>query len=357
MSGTALHFGAGALGRGLVLTRLFKAGAELAVADTDIALIDHIRANKGYRLTIASPQESRDIFVPVARAYAIGRDDAALDAEIEGSVYVTTSVQIGNLHHVINRIQPVWSRSDGRRRHLIGCENKRHVGGFIEDLFDKAGGLPQGVVCPDCVVDRICAAAATDFVVETEPYSEWVAELATDAGLPGPDGTDDVDRLFFRKRYLVNGLADAASFLGLAKKRQFLHEAMADREIADELAPLLELYRQHLERVFGFSAQELMAYQRTCVARLSNPGISRRLDTVARDPWRKFGHEERFLEPIIAEAQAGRDVSAACATFMRLTQAVQPDDRQRFDKLTAIWRGTPAETMLAPALAGNSRGG
>ena len=351
MSVVALHFGAGALGRGLVLPRLKEAGAELAIVDTDAALVDHVLDAKGYNLTIAGPDGKKDVFVPVARAYAIGRDDVALAGEIAQTGYVTTSVQIANLHHVIDRIQPIWSRNTSRRRYLIGSENKRHVGAFIDSLFRQAGGAPDGVICPDCVVDRICAASPEGFVVETEPYTEWVAEVPAEAGLPGPDGTEDVDRLFFRKRYFVNALADSASILGLAKGRRFLHEAMSDTEILDQLAPLLELYRTHLERVFGFSAEELGAYQKTCIERLANPGISRSLDTVARDPWRKFGHEERFLEPILSEASADRDVEPALAAFARLARAVQPDGRQLAGRLTSIWQGTPAERFLPVVLA------
>ena len=126
----------------------------------------------------------------------------------------------------------------------------------------------------------------------------------------------------------------------------YLHEAIHDGEILRRLAPLLDLLRAHLSRAFGFGAEELLAYQRRSVERLGNVGISRRLDTVARDPWRKFGAEERFLEPILAEAAAGVDVAPAVAAFSEVVAAAEPDAAARRSRLEAIWLGTPAAAFL-----------
>ena len=351
MSRTMLHFGAGALGRGLVLPRIADADGTVSIADTDRALVDYIRERGHYRLVIAGDDGRREVDVPISNAYAIGRDDEALDAAIAYADIVTTSVQVGNLPRVVARLAGVWKDAAPRGRMVVGSENLRHVGRHLAELFAAHDGL-GGISTPDCVVDRISAALPQGFVAETEEYSEWVVEASPACGMPGPDFADDVDRLFFRKRYLVNSLADGASFMGLTRGKLYLHEAMRDEAILNQMAPLLDLLRAHLAREFGFDTDDLVAYEERSVKRLQNPGISRRLDTVARDPWRKFGPTERFLEPIIREAAAGGDVSEALKSLAAIIAAAEPDGAARRSQLDAIWTGGPAEQFAAQVAAG-----
>jgi mannitol-1-phosphate 5-dehydrogenase len=338
MTQTSLHFGAGALGRGLILPLLAAHQVPIAIADINAAVVDRILAEGGYPIAISDDGRRENVFVPVAQAFALGRDDAALDAFIADADFVTTSVQIGNLGSVVKLLTSVWQSSD-RRRTVIGCENLRKVGAEVRALFeaeDKA--LASRIFTPDCVIDRICSASPPELLIETERYTEWVIEAADDPGLRGPDVADDVDRLFFRKRYLVNTLADAASFIGLRKGHAYLHQAVTDPEILSQVAPLLALLRSHLIRVFGFGPGDIADYQALSVARLGNPSISRRIETVARDPWRKFGPTERFVEPIIAEFEAGVDVGDALAAMRAIIASVEPDPPMAAAQLSASWQ-------------------
>jgi mannitol-1-phosphate 5-dehydrogenase len=103
------------------------------------------------------------------------------------------------------------------------------------------------------------------------------------------------------------------------------------------VAPLLALLRVHLVRVFGFEAREVADYQALSVARLGNPSISRRIETVARDPWRKFGPTERFIEPILAEFEAGQDVTDALAAMRTIVASVEPDPATAASFLSSSW--------------------
>lgn len=339
-----LHFGAGALGRGLVLPRIVAAGGEVVVADTDPMLISRLRTAKGYTLEVVGTGDRRTEVVPVAAAHCIGVDDAALDAAIAAADTVTTSVQIGNLERVVARLAPVWQHAPARPRIFIGCENLRRVGDRAAALFAAAGGV-DGVQCPDCLVDRICATSVDGTTIETEDYSEWVID--GDAALPGPDTVPDVESLFFRKRYLVNTLADACAFVGRARGAAYLHEAVSDQAVRSIVAPLIDLLCDHLADTYGFAPEALAAYRDTSVARLSHPGISRRIETVARDPWRKLAPDERFLEPVLAVRAAGGDIDAALAALAAILRAVEPAPDLLSARLTRLWSGTAAEPLVA----------
>lgn len=353
MAQASVHFGAGALGRGLILPLLAESGVEICVADVDTAVVDNIRSEGGYPIAIYDRGRREDFFVPVSRAFALGRDDTALDDHLAETGFVTTSVQVGNLPSVVNRLARVW-RSSTPVRTVVGCENLRKVGAHIRELFEKADSdVAARIASPDCVVDRICSASPPDLLIETERYTEWVVEAPTKAALRGPSIADDVDRLFFRKRYLVNTLADAVSFIGARKGYAFLHQAVTDTSIIEQVSPLLSLLRQHLVRAFGFGEEEVAEYQRLSIERLSNPSISRRIETVARDPWRKFGPSERFMEPMLSEQEAGADLSAAVRSMRDIMSSVEPDNAVLVASLASSWGDERSSELFARLTAKN----
>jgi mannitol-1-phosphate 5-dehydrogenase len=351
---TSLHFGAGALGRGLILPLLAARRVPISIADVNEQVVAKIRAEGGYPIAIFDRGERNEVFIPVSQAFTLGRDDEALDTFLAEADFLTTSVQVGNLGSVVRRLAKVWQSSD-RQRVVIGCENLRKVGQHVRSLLAAEDAELAGrIFTPDCVVDRICSAAPPELLIETERYTEWVVEAPEDPGFLGPDAASDVDRLFFRKRYLVNTLADAVSFIGLRKGHAYLHQAVTDREILDQIAPLLALLRAHLTRVFGFGAKEIADYEALSILRLGNPSISRRLETVARDPWRKFGPTERFMEPIIAEHDVGVDVSDALSAMRLIVASAEPDQTTASARLSKSW-GSMTDHMLFSTLAGGGK--
>jgi mannitol-1-phosphate 5-dehydrogenase len=321
------------------------------VVDTDEALVARLRREGGYTLSVVGPEGRHPVFVPILLAYQIGDDNAELDTAISNATTVTTSVQVGNLGRVVTRLASVWRQAPEQSRTVIGCENLHQVGNHIAHLFDEAGRVPH-LACPNCLVDRICATNADGTAIETEDYSEWVIDGA--AVVPGPDRVSDVERLFFRKRYLVNTVADACAFVGRIQGAPYLHEAVSDPVVRDTVAPLIDLLCEHLTHTYGFDPSSLEAYLDTSFARLSNPGISRRIDTVARDPWRKFAFNERFLEPVLAVRAEGGDCEAALDVLAKILQAIEPDPEALAMHLADIWSGTSA-SALTVRLSGTTR--
>ncbi len=328
------------------MPRLSASRTQIFVADINTAVVDAIRRDGGYQVSILEPDQSRSQEVEIAAAYAIGRDDRELDNVIREIDTITTSVQVPNLPPLLKRLEAAWSSAPSKPRRVVGCENLHHIGHHISGLMK--GNAATHVRAPNCVVDRICATLSDGIAVEAESYTEWVIEGER---VNGADFADDVDRLFFRKRYLVNSVADSAAFLGLQRGYTYLHEAIGDAAILEELGPLIALLMVHLERAFGFSAAELDAYRRLSVRRLGNPLISRRLETVARDPWRKFGPAERFMEPILAEAASEQDIGHALFVVARLIRSVESDPQLASQRLAAIWKNTAAESALPQLLS------
>ena len=357
----AVHFGAGALGRGLVVPRLVDSGWTVTLVDASEPLVDGLRQAGRYALTVldGAHVERRDI--EVAAALALGRDEDGIAAALAEAELVTTSVRKENLPSALKVIASAWQRL-GRADTVtvLGCENVEHVDRLIRDGLVAAGleatALPR---IPATLVDRICAALPLPSLeIRTEPYAELAVErLGDGVTLPGPSVEADIDAAFDRKRYLVNSVADGSAFLGLPRGHAWLAEAAADAAIAELMRPLIEALVEHLEFVHGFSREALDDYLAVSRRRLANPAIPRRLDTVARDILRKLGPTERFMAPLIELAGRGRPIDAAARTVARIAEAglaaEQPSlgKAEIANKVRGLATGEPAVAAAYAAVA------
>jgi len=328
--GFAVHFGAGALGRGLVVPRLAAAGWAVALVDPDRALVAALTEAGGYPLAVTDGTHRAVSDVPVAAALAPG--DPALAELAAAARLVTTAVRRENLGRVAAALVSAWNAGGMPETvAVVGCENVERVDEVLAAAFEEAGITPAQrarLVLPRTVVDRICAADwPSGLLVTTEPFNELAA--AEPAALPGIDAVADIDARFARKRYLVNTFADASAVLGAARGHRTLAEAVSDAGIARQIAPLLAALRLHLELAHGFAGDALEAYLDQSRRRLANAAIPRRLETVSRDFGRKLGPTERFAEPLIDLESRGRLDDRAVAVIAALVRAAVPAPAMR----------------------------
>ena len=319
--GNAVHFGAGALGRGLVIPRLFAAGWGVSLVDADAALVSKLAEFRGYPLTIASHTASDTMTVPVDGAY-LPSDSKGLGA-IAAASLITTAVRRENLGRVAATLVSAWKINGMPEKvAVVACENVEHVDVVVADAFAAAGLPPElnaRLVIPRTVVDRICAARWPETLeVVTESFNELA--IGRDRPIAGIDQVADIDAAFARKRYLVNSFADASAILGSARGHATLSAAVSDPQVQRRLTPLLDALIDHLVAAFGFRRDDLDSYLATSRMRLANGAIPRRIDTVARDFWRKLSPTERFGEPLIAlqaRGALGDDVVGVMAGIVR----------------------------------------
>lgn len=333
LTSPTVHIGAGSLGRGLVVPVLVANGAEVMVVDADAALVARLAAEGGYDLRIGERRER----IHVAGALHVG--DPALPALLQRTRLVTTSVKQPNLPRVAALLGRCWGATPDIPRVVVGCENVEHVGREIAALL-AAAGVSGGIVAPDCVVDRVCAARWPDgLAVETEDYLEWSIEGAALFGIRLAEAVPDVTPRFTRKRYLVNTYADAMAFLGERQGYVMLHEAAGDEALMQRIEPLMAALRHLLQVRDGFGMDGLLAYQRTARARLGNTTIDRRLTTVARDLMRKMTPGERFMEPVADLIARGEDARAAIDVVAAILDDPARDRVATLAALRTAWAG------------------
>lgn len=329
-----VHFGGGSLGLGLVVATLAEAGARVTVADADADLVAALQARGGYALDLHDGDSVTTRFVPIAGALEVGLGPDALRGALAAADLVTTSVRVPNLAAVAALLDATLAGTGDETAwpRVVACENLAGSSGVLAAAVPGVRGWPARRVATtflDAEVDRICQTAWPErLAVATEPYREWAVADPEGAlaAVPGVTRVVDLAPYFDRKRAFVNAVADAYAFLGMARGMTHLHEAAADERLRGAIAPLREDLVRYVARWPQFDAALLRAYADVAVGRLANPGIRRRIDTVARDLERKLAPGERFVEPALGLVRAGH----AAAGIARVITAL-------LDTAPALW--------------------
>ncbi len=337
----AVHFGAGALGRGLVVPLLASAGYQLTLVDADVRLVAALRRDGGYPLLEVSEADAAPHrhFVPIHAARSLDASSEVREA-VDQADLVTTAVRVENLPSVAP-----WIRAGSAPRDapvtVIACENAHRA----SRLLATHVGPSEGTVFLDAVVDRICQSdwpAST--LVRAEQYTEWSVEASDDHVLPTSAGRIEAfDAYFDRKRYLVNTTADALAFLGSRAGHRYLHEAASDGDLLAFCRPALAELRSLLHTEYAWPEADLVAYHERALKRLARPEIARDICTVARDGGRKLDVEERFTAPALALLEAG----IAPVGMARMIGAISRSLGMSSNTLRERWAAHPRGDELA----------
>ncbi len=245
-----VHFGAGALGRGLVIPILAESGKKVIVADTDAAVIERLKQEQGYAF-VESDAAGGKKTIAIREAVNTRTEPEKLIRFLRETDTVTTSVRRENLQYIAPLIRQAWKSEDCTNKKVICCENVEDVGAYFKGLLlDSAEEEKHNLArisVPDTVVDRICAAGA-DLSVTSETFYELSVDrdVLKDTGIRLIDSVDNIKGSFFRKRYLLNSYADGIAFLGRKAGLTYLYEAAASEELNRVIGPLIEEYSRLL---------------------------------------------------------------------------------------------------------------
>lgn len=361
---TVVHFGGGALGRGLVIPLLVDSGYDVVLVDTNTALIEALGRHCSYPLDLTDAQpDSRLRTIPL-KAVINGQDTEKVAEWLHKTDIVTTSVLRNNLVHIARTISGIWGTDDCTGKMVLCCENVENVGAYFRSLLldnaePEAYGNLEQLRVPDVVVDRICTAHFPDTIqVSSELFYECAvdAEVLADTGIELIKSIANITGAFYKKRFLMNTYADAVSFLALPKGKSYLYEATVDEAINRDVAAYIALLKRLLIVEYGYSPEEVDQWADCYRSRLSNCEIPRSLETVARNFWQKITLEERFIAPVIQLMRLKENTDAAIPFLVKLIQAgvlsadaeIKTDEVGR--RLQSLWENDPDGTVLWQAV-------
>jgi mannitol-1-phosphate 5-dehydrogenase len=367
MTGVAVHFGAGNIGRGFVGLILHRAGYQVVFADVVDELIDALNGTPSYlvkEVGLDSSEERVDGY----RAINSRQDEPAIVDEIASADIVTTAVGPTVLKFVAPLLaQGLRQRPDGAPRlAVMACENAINatdaLAGHIRSAVPDAEwpALAAKAVFANTAVDRIVPAqsseAGLDVTVET--YFEWAVERAPFGGqepsIPDATWVDDLAPYIERKLFTVNTGHATTAYHGFARGIRKLSDALADDVVRAAVEGVLGETRRLLVAKHEFSDEAQQAYVDKILQRFANPFLPDTVDRVGRQPLRKLSRTERLIGPAAELAERGVRPEHLLATVEAATRFDVPDDPESVE-LQKLLRTLPAAeateriTGLTPA--------
>jgi len=376
MSGTAVHFGAGNIGRGFVGLILHRAGYEVVFADVVDELIDGLKRTPSYRVKEVG-LESREEVVDNYRAVNSRRDEPAVVDEIASADIVTTAVG----PTVLKFIAPVIAAGLRQRPGgaapvaVMACENAVNatdvLAGHIREQVPDAEwpAVTARTVFANTAVDRIVPAQSgqdgLDVTVET--YFEWAIERPPFGGqepsIPDATWVDNLAPYIERKLFTVNTGHATTAYHGFARGISKLSDALADDAVRTAVEGVLAETKQLLVAKHGFPAQAQQAYVDKILQRFANPYLPDTVDRVGRQPLRKLSRSERLIGPAAELAERGIRPQYLLATVDAALSFDVPQDPESVElqhllktlpaaeateRITGL---TPADPLYADVLA------
>ncbi len=311
---TAVHFGAGNIGRGFVAQFLHVSGYQVVFADVNQELIGALQAQPSYQV-LEVGEGAQDHVVDNYRALNSATQEAEVVAAIASAEIVTTAVGARILQYVAPVIAKGLNERDEKLPKLtvIACENA--IGGTDILAAEVRKHSPaHNAVFANCAIDRIVPEQHGGLDVTIESFFEWVVERKPFHGQT-PDGTtpelfgvtwvDDLEPFIERKLFTVNTAHAAAAYHGHDRGWVSIREALATPELQAEVRAVLGETKQLLMEKFGFSDEEQQAYIEKTLRRISNPDLPDTCERVGRNPLRKLSRHERFVGPAAELVERG----------------------------------------------------
>jgi mannitol-1-phosphate 5-dehydrogenase len=320
---TALHFGAGNIGRGFIGALLSDSGYHVVFADVVEKLINALNEYKSYDITIldVAPDEPIKHISNVSGIFSNKPEQlnaAILDAEI-----ITTAVG-PNVLRIISRslAAGISERKKQGKEYLniIACENMTGASAHLRDEILKH--LPEEdqeymdtyVGFPNCAVDRIVppfnpGPNGNVLSVGVEAFFEWIVEEPAFKGprpeIKGMKLTDNLVAYVQRKLFTLNCGHATTAYLGYLKGYKTVDEALKDKSIESTVHATMKEAGAALCKKHGFDEEEHEKYIEKIMNRFRNPYIKDDVARVGREPLRKLGPADRLVGPAKMAAEFG----------------------------------------------------
>lgn len=356
MTATAVHFGAGNIGRGFVAPFLRQSGYEVVFADVSEELITALQTEPAYRVHEVG-EGARELVIDGYRAINSREHPDDVAAEIARADIVTTAVGARILQFVAPLIaQGLAQRpADAEPLIVIACENA--IGGtdLLAAAVRELGGDMERAIWANCAIDRIVPEQRGGLDVTLEAFWEWAVDRTPFGGeepeLAGVHWVDDLEPYIERKLFTVNTGHAATAYLGYRRGIATIAEALAVPEVMAEVRAVLAETSGLLVAKHGFTAEEQARYVETTLTRITTPELPDTCARVGRAPLRKLGRHERFVEPAAQLAERG-EPAWNLLTAIGAALHFDPDDDPEAVELQARLASGAAPGELATELCG-----
>lgn len=356
---TALQFGAGNIGRGLVGAILAPAGYKVIFADVVDDLVGQINSRGEYTVHVL---DINSYDIPVKGVSAVNSAGAEAVAKVSEADIITTAVSLRILKFVAPTIaKGIAARKDAGNEkplNVIACENGLRASSQLKDLVyalldsDTATWADNHVGFPDAAVDRIIPPVYCEapLDVAVEEYFEWDVERDSFVGeVPAIKGITPVDNILAyieRKLLTLNTGHTTAAYLGKIRGYDTIEACVSDPELFSAVRAAMQQSGEGLVRKFGFDHDAHFAYIEKVLRRFSNPFLKDECDRVGREPLRKLAPDDRLILPIMNARRFGLPYDKLLPAVGAALHFDNPGDPESVEMLRSIANAGLAATIV-----------
>ncbi len=326
-----------------------------------------------YTLNERGPNAAAPRLVGAVRHVLVAPRDprAVVDAIADPGVHIVTLTvtEKGYLSRGEGSLYDYIGKALARRRlegfgglTLISCDNLPHNGERLSAALDEyldaidaetASWFRAECACPSTMVDRIvpmmtdadrdAVANAIDVrdeaAVVTEHFHQWVIEDRFAGPRPrwdvgGAQFVHDVRAYEAAKLRMLNGAHSALAYLGLARDHEYVHQAIADPQIAPLVARLM---REEAMPTLPPVDMDLLHYADALIERFTNAALPHRLRQIAMDGSQKI--PQRWLDTLAWHSLRGQRCPALLTALAAWIDYVRGDGRVVDDPMASTLAG------------------
>lgn len=357
---TAVHFGAGNIGRGFIADLLHDSGYHVTFLDVTRPMVDEI--NRAGSLTLRLIEHGYEVkVIDNVDAIALLDDpDQALTAIVNADI-VTTSVWANNLSKIAPLLaDALIARRAARRPRLnvLACENAMFASSTLrKEILASGRGLSESqldelAAFPNTAVDRVVL-AGNQGGTQTVDVADYF-ELAVERGalvhpdqppIHGATYVEDLESYLVRKLYVVNCGHLWAGLLGTLHGIENVREVFTSEELVRGVREAMAQAAAYVRQRFGFDEQTMNDYVDLSVRRYQCPGVDYNTSMITRSPLRKLAPDDRFVGPARGCEQLGLDNDRLLEGIAMLLLVEGDTDEQAVELQNRISVNGPGEAL------------
>lgn len=306
---TAVHFGAGKIGRGFLGQLYCQSGWQAIFVDVVDEVVNALNERGGYAIRLVDDAGARTFAVTHVRGIH-GKDVGAVAEAIATCDLASTAVGVRALPHIAGPLAAGLARRaerNGGPLNIVVCENLLDAAAqlreaVLEKLDAPGRRFVQGHVgFVATVVSRMVPDQehADPLTVSVEPYAILPVDATAFAGEPPAiEGFLPVPniRAHEERKLFCHNLGHAlCAYLGYQRGFDLVADAIADMPIRmSVVAALAEAASALIER-HRFDREEYDDNVQGLLRRFTNRALGDTVARVARDPIRKLGRHDRLV--------------------------------------------------------------
>lgn len=308
---TAIHFGAGAIGRGLLGDLLFESGYRLVFVDTNEQVINQINATNSFDLIEVERDNNRKKITNVFAYNSIKQAEEVVE-EIANADILTTSVRVENLKWIAPVIaKGLLKRAEKKHDpiNILAFENAYKASDILKELILENKEVTKEVVAKtarfaNTITDRGVMMIEEDGKSVIQVGADFEAAIEQTAlfdpeSKPIKDAayTQNIDLVIDRKLFIINGGHCYCGYLSNIKKYAEIQQGFADEAIYNSVRAEMREVAAMLSKKYAIDFDELADYVEFALNRYVQAKYVDMVARVARNPIRKLGAKDRLVSP------------------------------------------------------------